>query len=143
MLLTPKYNVKKHLQSSNRLNLNQNTNTIPTDLVRNDVGIRQVFRKKQHKILSKSLLNSSPRTFNNPSRKEMYEASNTPILLSTLARKNVHKSTSFFVEKYLTVQQFESQIKNRLTRIESSRRVLNSSISVERNAEQTQELISF
>lgn len=143
MLLTPKYNVKKHLQSSNRLNLNQNTNTIPTDLVRNDVGIRQVFRKKQHKILSKSLLNSSPRTFNNPSRKEMYEASNTPILLSTLARKNVQKSTSFFVEKYLTVQQFESQIKNRLTRIESSRRVLNSSISVERNAEQTQELISF
>jgi hypothetical protein len=143
MLLTSRYNVKKHLQPSNRLNLNQNTNINPTNLVRNDVGIRQVFRKKQYKIISKSLLNSSPRTFNNPSRKEMYEASNTPILLSALARKNVRKSTSFFVEKYLTIQQVESQIKNRLTRIESSRRVLNSSISVERSAEQTQELISF
>ena len=144
VLLTTKYNLNKNLQLSNRLNNNQINNINLTESYRTDSGVRQIFQKKQPKLLSKVVLNSFNKNTKTLSRKEMHLTNRAKLLLSTLGKKSSYKNTLSFSERYLTIQQVETQIKNRLSRIESSRRVLkNTPINSDRGSEQTHELISF
>ena len=143
MLLTPKYNFNKNLQSSNRLNLNQSNNINLINPFRKDSGVGQIFRKKPSKFFSKVLLNSFNKTTKNPLRKEASTNSRAKTLLSTLTKTPSSRSKPYLPEKYTTIQQMESQIKNRLSRIESSRRVLNTTLNLEQSGEKTRELISF
>jgi hypothetical protein len=143
MLLTSKYDFNKNLQSPNRLNLNQSNNINLIDAFRNDSGVSQILRKKQPKFLAKVLLNSFTKTTKNPSRKEVFSNSRAKTLLSALKKSPSFRSPTYLPENYIIIQQIESQIKSRLSRIESSRRVLNTTLSTERSGDQTQELISF